>query len=80
MKLKRTRKNARSIIYRLRYVAEAFRVRGCLRVMDVAGELEVSTKTVHRDIDSLRDDFRYDVFFNRNTHRWEVRSLPTPVL
>jgi predicted DNA-binding transcriptional regulator YafY len=60
---------------RLAYIARRVR-RGPFSIRDVQREFGVSHKTAQRDIDILRDDLQWPIFYHRQSHRWHLTGEP----
>jgi len=76
-----TRKT-RPVLRRCRWMADLLRKNGELPSCEKVGqEIEVSYKTVSRDIDLLRDFMGYPIAYDKSTHKWKLTGpMPEPVL
>ena len=69
---------SRPSIQRLQLVIRHLQ-RGC-NLTETATAIEVTTKTVRRDISLLRDGLGYEIDYNYATERWQVQPPKERVL
>ena len=72
--------SCRPTLARLRFMANRLRAGEQINASIVSVEWECSVKTVYRDMDTLRDFFRYDVEWNMAEKTYKLTSAPEPVL
>jgi predicted DNA-binding transcriptional regulator YafY len=72
----------RPVLRRLRWMAGELRRKGEMpNCAQLGVRYEVSSKTVIRDIDMMRDFFDYPIVYDARNYRWKVTGpLPEPVL
>jgi predicted DNA-binding transcriptional regulator YafY len=72
----------RPVLRRLRWMAGELRSKGEMPSCQKLGvRYEVSSKTVSRDIDMMRDFFDYPIQYDPQAYKWKVAGpLPEPVL
>jgi hypothetical protein len=58
-------------IERMARISELLQRVGFFRVAAVAQEFEVSVRTIHRDIEFMRNRLRYELSFNQSAYHWE---------
>jgi hypothetical protein len=63
----------RSPIFRMAQIRRKLLSGEKFNATTLAGELEVSAKTIHRDIDFLRDFLNYEINFNGSINSFEGR-------
>lgn len=72
--------NTRLQIERLAYIAAAFRAGRLLHVWHLAEVLEVSSKTIYRDFEFLRERLNYEVHYDAVVKGWRLVRAPEAVL
>lgn len=82
MKRKRTkvRQRTRPVFERLIFIARALRANERINMSVVATDLEVSTRTVQRDFEFLRDRMRWDIEWIQSENSFQLIHAPTPTL
>lgn len=74
------RHRARVLLFRLKRIAEYVREERPFTCTTIAQKLEVSAKTIHRDIDFMRDFLGYDLSFDLSTNTWRGRPPEQRIL
>lgn len=72
----------RPVVQRLRWIAGVLRAKGELPSTQKLGKrFKMSYKTVTRDLDLMRDFFKYPLAYDAKTYTYKlIGSLPEPIL
>lgn len=62
----------RASISRLLYIARAFQHGTVISAEELAEDLDVSLRTVMRDIDTLVNEWEMPIFYNYKTRMWQA--------
>jgi hypothetical protein len=76
MNQRKTPYGNRSALARVWLVARSLRVKPMQTATDLSRDLEVSTKTIYRDLDFLRDRLRHHIVYDPHNHGWFYQSIP----
>lgn len=78
--MKHQRENSRPILRRLLTIARLIRSRRAVNATQLATELECSTKTIYRDLATLRDDLGMELEFDHEHNSWHAGPAKTLTL
>ena len=74
------RSHARSVIARLNHVAITIAAGRGPTSGDLARQWECNLKTIHRDIEFLRDRLSHDLYYDQSRHGWFYRQPAAPII
>lgn len=70
----------RLIVFRLNEIAKMMLRSEKVNARTIAEKLEVSDRTVWRDIEFLRDFLRHDIYYEASTHSYRYRTRPLSLM
>lgn len=73
-------RQSRSVIARLQFVAERIASGRGMTIGEIAGEWEVSYRTIHRDVEFLRDQLGHQLVFDTKANGWFYTEAPPAMI